>query len=115
MCQQWFSVVGQTLDVIGFLTIAWEWHHMYVRDREKRINELQKAYERNRAKYEDREYNDFDEDAAMWREFQKLFLAEWRWRAKVFFTGVTLVVLGFVGQLLGSWPYGVPLFGIRGC
>jgi len=41
----------------------------------------------------------------MWREFQKLFLREWRWRRKVFFTGATLVVLGFVFQVLGNWPH----------
>jgi hypothetical protein len=115
MCQQWLSVVGQILDVIGFLTIAWEWHHMYKRDHDKRISELQTAYERNRAEQEGRRYEDFDEDASMWREFQKLFLAEWKWRAKVFFTGVTLVVLGFLGQLLGSWPYGVPFLGFKSC
>ncbi len=83
------------------------------REHDKRISELEKAYERNRAEREGREYEEYDEDAAMWREFQKLFRAEWRWRAKVFYTGATLVILGFIGQLLGSWPYGV--FGIKSC
>ena len=57
----------------------------------------------------------FDEDAAMWRAFQKLFLQEWRWRAKVFYTGVILVVLGFLGQLIGSWPRGISSLGIIPC
>ena len=28
MCQQWFSVAGLTLEVFGFLLIAWEWRHV---------------------------------------------------------------------------------------
>jgi hypothetical protein len=51
----------------------------------------------------------------MWREFQKLFLQEWRWRGRVFYFGVALVVLGFLGQLLGSFPGGVPFFGFKSC
>jgi hypothetical protein len=45
---------------------------------------------------------DQDEDRAMWREFQRLFLREWRWRRKVFFTGAGLVILGFLFQVLGT-------------
>jgi hypothetical protein len=49
MCQNWYAVIGQTLDIIGFLTIAFEWYHQYKRDHERRIGELEKAYERNSA------------------------------------------------------------------
>jgi hypothetical protein len=48
---------------------------------------------------------DQDEDKLMWREFQKLFLREWRWRRKVFVTGASLIVLGFVFQVLGNRPH----------
>src|SRR6266576_777492 len=51
----------------------------------------------------------------MWREFQKLGLQEGRWRGRGFYSGATVVVLGFVGQLLGSWPGGVPFFGFTAC
>ena len=30
MCQQWLSVAGLVLDVIGFLIIAFEWRHTYL-------------------------------------------------------------------------------------
>ena len=86
---------------------------MYQRDHEMRISELEQARERNMAEREGRSFTPIDEDAAMWRLFQKLFLQEWRWRAKVFYTGVVLVVLGFIGQMLGSWPYGV--IGSKSC
>jgi hypothetical protein len=105
MCQNWYSVIGQLLDVIGFLTIAFEWFHQYNRDHERRIGELQKAYERNEAKILKGRAPDQDEDRMMWREFQKLFLKEWRWRRKVFLTGAALVILGFLFQVLGSWPH----------
>jgi hypothetical protein len=49
MCRNWYSATGQVLDVIGFLTIAFEWYHQYKRDHEKRIGELQRAYEQQAA------------------------------------------------------------------
>jgi hypothetical protein len=106
MCQQWFSVIGLVLDVVGFLTIAWERHHMYTRDYQRRIAELEEAYKRDRATREGTQYEAPDEDAAMWRLFQKR--EEWRWRGRVFSTGVAVVILGFVGQLFGSWRGGSP-------
>ena len=29
MCQQWYSVVGLALEVVGFLFVAWEWRHVF--------------------------------------------------------------------------------------
>jgi hypothetical protein len=104
MCQNWYAVIGQTLDIIGFLTIAFEWFHQYRRDHDRRINELQRAYERATAEMRGEGPPDQDEDRMMWREFQRLFLQEWRWRRKVFFTGAVLVILGFVFQVLGARP-----------
>lgn len=105
MCQNWFSVIGQLFDVVGFLVIAWEWFHQFQRDHDRRIRELEKASQRQQASYEGRRPPPQDEDAAMWREFQRLFLKEWRWRRKVFFTGAGLVILGFLFQVLGNWPH----------
>jgi len=69
------------------------------------MDQLQKAYERNSADILGQPVPDQDEDKLMWREFQRLFLHEWRWRRKVFFTGATLIILGFVFQVLGNWPH----------
>lgn len=104
MCQGWFSVTGQLLDVVGFLIIAVEWFHQYQRDHERRIGELQKAYERNEAAERGEPPPDQDDDAMMWPEFQKLFLKEWLWRRRVFVTGAALVITGFIFQVLGNWP-----------
>ena len=35
----------------------------------------------------------------MWRHFQKLFLKEWWFRGKIFYTGVVLVIFGFLGHI----------------
>ncbi len=105
MCQNWFSIIGQLLDVIGFLTIAIEWHHQFKRDHDKRIGELQKAYERQSAELNGETYVDPDDDKDNWNMFQKLFIAEWQWRRKVFLVGAGLVIFGFIFQALGNWPH----------
>jgi len=112
MCQSWYAVIGQTLDVIGFLIIAVEWYHQYRREHDRRMDLLQKAYERNSAEILGQPIPEQDEDKLMWREFQKLFMREWRWRRKVFFTGATLVILGFAFQVLGNWPHAIPSCGM---
>ncbi len=114
MCQQWFSVAGQTCDIAGFLLIAFEWRHMFLRERERRLYELQHDYDRTRAEYSGEEWSDpRGADHTMWREFQKLFIKEWRMRGRIFYGGVILVVIGFTFQVMGSWPRGV--LGIVSC
>ena len=89
----------------GFLIIALEWHHQFKRDHHRRIDQLQKAYERNAAELSGEPYEDPDDDKYNWRMFQKLFIEEWQWRRKVFFTGAGLVIVGFIFQVLGNWPH----------
>jgi hypothetical protein len=89
MCQQWLSVAGLVLDVIGFLIIAFEWRHPYLHSvflREVRV-----------------------------RHTQRENLKDNRYRARLFFVGVVLVIFGFLGQTLGSLPYGIPFFGFGNC
>jgi hypothetical protein len=47
--------------------------------------------------------------------FSKMVWKEGLFRRKLFYWGVALVVGGFVGQVLGSWPYGVPFLGFKPC
>ena len=116
MCQQWFSIAGLLLDIVGFLLIAFEWRHMYVREREGRMYDLHHDYERSRAENRGEEYPDpRSGDYTMARLFSKLFTKEWRYRGRIFYSGVVLVILGFIGQTLGSWPGGVPFFGFKSC
>jgi hypothetical protein len=106
MCQQWFSVLGLAFDVVGFLIIAFEWRHVFWREHERRMYELEHDYERYSADLQGKAYEDPRRgDYTMWREFQRLFLKEWRFRRKLFYGGVALVLLGFLGQTIGSWPF----------
>lgn len=104
MCQDWFSVVGQSLDLIGFYIIAWEWYHQLERDHDRRMVELKKAYDRQSAEILGEKYIDPDDEKDNWRIYQPLFLKEWRWRRKMFIAGAVCFTLGIAGQILGSWP-----------
>lgn len=116
MCQQWFSVLGLTADVIGFLMIAVEWHHMFSRDVYMRQKRIERDYEKAQAEQAGKA---FDEDAnleyTMWREFQKLLIKDTLYRKWLFYAGTGLIVFGFLLQAVGSWPYGVPFFGSKSC
>ncbi|MDN3273353.1 hypothetical protein QWJ07_03800 [Frankia sp. RB7] len=104
MCQDWFSVIGQILDLIGFYIIAWEWYHQLQRDHQRRMVELKKAYDQESADILGEEYTDADADKYNWRIYQPLFKKEWAWRRNMFIIGATCFTLGIAGQVLGSWP-----------
>jgi hypothetical protein len=116
MCQQWFSVAGLLFDVVGFLLIAFEWQQVFWREHETRIDELGHDQERSKAErtgesYEDPRRSDYTKS----RTIQKLFLKEWRFRRKLFYCGVALVVSGFVGQTIGGWPHSLLFSFFRSC
>ena len=114
MCQQWFSIAGLSFDIAGFLLIAFEWRHMFIRERRRRLRNFGHDQERSRAEdtgnvYEDPRLAEY----TLWRDFQKLFSEEWTMRGRLFFWGVVLVLSGFFFQVLGSWPQGI--FGFKHC
>jgi hypothetical protein len=105
MCQSWYSVIGQSLDIVGFLTIAWEWYFGYKQLRAEIAEKIEIMLEKREADHEGRPYENTRGFELQWRHVQELYWQEWRWRGRVFFTGVVLVTLGFMFQLLGSWPH----------
>jgi hypothetical protein len=114
MCQQWLSVAGLLFDVVGFLLIAVEWHHMFKRDVYMRQKRIERDYNKSVAEEKGEHFNEDDDlEYTMWREFQRLLQKDTLYRKWLFGVGVSLVVSGFVLQLLGNWPYGV--FGIKSC
>ena len=75
MCQQWFSVIGLVFDIVGFLLIVFEWRHMFIRERNRRMEELHYDYERSRVERSEQTYNDpRSGDYTMARLFSKLFI-----------------------------------------
>lgn len=116
MCQQWFSVIGQTLDVIGFLFIASEWRHVFMHTREVGLRQIHEEAKRALTASLGKDPIDrTGEKFEKWNAIQDEFIEDWTYRGRIFKYGVTLVVLGFVFQAMGSWPGGVPLFGYRSC
>jgi len=111
MCQQWFSSTGLVLDVVGFLLIAWEWRHMFLHSVLARENKVQEDYETTRTGRS----NLAQASASMWRNTQRENQKDNRRRSMLFYTGVALVILGFVSQLLGSLPYGSSVFHFPTC
>ena len=116
MCQQWLSVAALVLDVIGFLIIAFEWRHTYLHSVFLREARVQEDRDRTKADEQGKNYEDSTQaDASMWRHTQRENLKDNRYRARLFFVGVVLVIFGFLGQTLGSFPYGIPFFGFWNC
>ena len=86
MCQQRFSIAGLSFDIAGFLLIAFEWRHMFIRERRRRLRNFGHDQERSRTEnagniYEDPRLAEY----TLWREFQKLFSEEWTMRGRLFF------------------------------
>ncbi len=114
VCQQWFSVVGNLTEIVGFLLVVREWYHVFSVDALQRRNRIERDFERTRTEQEGRKWVDpSSADHTMWREFQRLLIRDLRYRKRIFFGGSALVVFGACLQMAGNWPGGV--FGIRGC
>jgi hypothetical protein len=100
MCHWWFSVGGLVLDIVGFLTIAREWHWAIG------LQGAEQVERRGNVK-------DDDED----RKYRWLgWLDQYKLRTGLFRFGVALVLLGFFGQAIGSLPTSlIARIGIKSC
>ena len=113
MCQQWFSVAGLVLDVIGFLIIAFEWKRGFDHSVLLRQAMVERDYMRTTEPEAARERD--EGDASMWRNTQRENLKDNQRRAQLFWSGVVLVILGFIGQAIGSLPYAQSVFHFASC
>lgn len=100
------TIAGLVADLIGFVLIAFEWHRTFKYTEEIRQLQLHDAYERNEARERGKRpvYQMADEEETMAKEFSKLRYKEAVFRERLFFTGVALVLLGFVLQSIGALP-----------
>ena len=90
MCQQWFSMTGLVLEVVGFLLVAWEWRHVF-----ESILLRQNAVEEDYTLTVEGEKSARRRglaDASMWRNTRRENLKDNARRARVFYSGVVLVV-----------------------
>jgi hypothetical protein len=114
MCQQWFSVVGLTAEVIGFLLIAYEWRETFLHLVLQRQGAVEMDYVRSRQGDDAAKERELA-DASMWRNTQRENRLDHARRAKIFGAGVALVVIGTVFQIIGSLPYGISFFHFSSC
>jgi hypothetical protein len=114
MCQQWFSVVGLISDVCGFVLIAREWWHVFQHSILLRLSAVHEDYILT-IEGEEAARRIRDANASMWRNTQRENRKDNELRRKTFVTGMVLVVLGFLGQLVGSLPYPQSFFGFTSC
>lgn len=99
-----WTTAGLIADIIGFSIIAFEWHRTFKYTEEIRQLQLNDAYERNYAREQGREPENRMqmEEEMMAKEFSKLRSHEALFRERLFFVGVSLVLVGFVLQLIGA-------------
>lgn len=115
MCQQWFSVAGLILDAIGVLMLVAEWRIAFRRDAEERKAEIAAMNHRWFNKQSELADEEPDESPAVGRGMWATLTGEVRRRSTLVFIGIALIIVGFIGQVLGSWPYGVPFLGWKSC
>jgi hypothetical protein len=117
MCQQWFSVAGLVLDIVGVLLIVAEWRIAFRQHFEAGKAEIDSMMKRWVDRMEGRVAEiDIDADSpASGRAAWATLMGATKMRGGLVYVGIAFIVFGFAGQLLGSWPYGVPYFGFKSC
>lgn len=98
-------LIGQFLDVVGFLTIAWEWRYAYRDVGAEMADKIDVMLDKRAAEHAGEEYVETRDFEITSRHVQQWMWQEWRHRGHLFSIGVALVILGFVFQVLGSWPH----------
>jgi hypothetical protein len=95
---------------------AFEWRHTYLHSVSLCETQVQEDQDRTKADEQGGNYEDSTQaDASAWRHTQRENLKDNRYRARLLSVGVVLVIFGFLGQTLGSLPYGIPFFGFGNC
>jgi hypothetical protein len=119
MCQQWFSVLGLLIAILGFLFLIWQWFKAfedYSRDEYGKIDAFMKE---QRIKHgatfvideddEDEEYNH-----SMGKQLGMGLRERLEEHKKLILIGVAATIFGAVLQMLGSWPH-LTVFGVSAC
>ena len=104
--QSYFNIAGLVLDLVAFTLIALEWRRTFLLDTERRQDELQDAYERNRAREQKKKVSSqrAREEELMAKEFSKLAGRETGRRYTLFKWGAVCFLIGIILQIIGSWP-----------
>ena len=101
MCQQWIGGLGLVFDIIGFLVLAREWYWAISLQGAERVER----------------WTGLDQDTKEEAKYRWLgWLQQRKLRRGLFRTGLTLIVFGFLGQLVAAVPSSyVGYIGLKSC
>ncbi len=119
MCQNWFSIVGLTLSLVGFLLIVLEWTRAfsaYADDEIKKISDFMRS-ERKRFGVEfaiDEDDEDDEYNHSMGKHLGQGLQDRLGVRMRLVTGGVILTATGTILQIIGALP-NLSKFGIVAC
>jgi hypothetical protein len=112
MTQQWLNVLGLVLDFAGFMLLLREWWLAFFNER--RQIEMQEQFERMQSMRNLRprapsEHNPYEalermQDQQAVRKARDVHRSAMGARRGTFLLSTTLIVVGFVLQILAAWP-----------
>lgn len=116
MQQAWLSVIGLGMDIVGFAFIALDWRRAFQDRIDQRYVELEELEAEIGRQYsgDDVALNEDEEEIPFHAPKHMAEGIEWQRRTepRLFYGGCLLVFLGFLLQILGTFPGGIPALGI---
>jgi len=112
MLQQWFNVAGLSLDFIGVLLLAYEW---WIALSAERANAERDAFEQRirpspmmpKPKNPHQPMHDYMRDQLRFQREHAQAHTIRGMRRSWFTAALVLIALGFMLQIIGSWPLGI--------
>jgi hypothetical protein len=95
--------------------IVREWHIMFWRSFHQRMQDIDHLYARLRRKMDGEPEPEDEEHWSMGKHMYMGLMEDVNHRARLVYVGAGILVIGFLFQVLGALPGGVPWTGINSC
>jgi hypothetical protein len=109
MSQQWFSVIGLLLNLVGILLVVTEWWRAFFSQMRSLHARLIQLLDKTSALVAPANKIEqlVDEAEELNRELTTLLP-----RTRFVIAGISMIVLGILSKIVGAWPGGIPALGI---
>jgi hypothetical protein len=112
MTQQWLTTIGLALDFAGFALLLREWwlaffnegRQLEMEEQLERIRAMRNMIPRDPGQRNPYESLERMQDEQAIRKARSVHRQAMTARRRMFLLATTLVVLGFIAQLVGAWP-----------
>jgi hypothetical protein len=112
MTQQWLTTIGLALDFAGFALLLREWwlaffnegRQLEMEEQLERIRAMRNMVPRDPGQRNPYESLERMQDEQAIRKARTIHRRAMAARQRMFLLATALVVLGFLGQLVGAWP-----------